>query len=187
MSGLLSDLRFGIRMLIRTPLLSVTAVVTLGLGVGVTTFAYSITYVLMVLPVENFDRLMVVRRTTASGQGSVPFQDYRDFRDRQTVFQDLAAGYGGTMNLAGEDGPPLRVQGSFVTANAFAGLGISPILGRGFLEGDDAPGAPALLLLGFETWQSHYAADPPRPGHLYVTIPRRSRGEGGVGSACGDT
>ena len=159
MSGLLSDLRFGIRMLIRTPLLSVTAVVTLGLGVGVTTFAYSITYVLMVMPVENFDRLMVVRRTTASGQGSVPFQDYRDFRDRQTVFLDLAAGYSGTINLAGTDGPPERVRGSYVTANAFAGLGISPILGRGFLEGDDAPGAPGLLLLGFETWQSHYAAD----------------------------
>ncbi len=92
MSGLLSDLRFGIRMVIRTPLLSVTAVVTLGLGVGGTSFAYSISYVLMVLPVENFDRLMVVQRTTATGQGSVPFQDYRDFRDRQTVFEDLAAG-----------------------------------------------------------------------------------------------
>ena len=146
-------------MLIRTPLLSVTAVVTLGLGVGVTTFSYSISYVLVVLPVENYDRLMAVQRTTATGQGSVPFHDYRDFRDRQTVFEDLAAGYDGTMNLAEEDGPPLRVQGSFVTANAFAGLGISPILGRGFLEGDDAPGAPALLLLGFETWQNHYAAD----------------------------
>ena len=146
-------------MLIRTPLLSVTAVVTLGLGVGVTTFAYSISYVLMRLPVENFDRLMVVQRTTASDQWSVPFHDYRDFRDRQTVFQDLAAGYAGTMNLAGEEGPPLRVVGSYVTENAFAGLGISPILGRGFLEGDDAPGAPGLLLLGFETWQSYYAAD----------------------------
>jgi hypothetical protein len=143
MSGLLSDLRFGIRMLIRTPLLSVTAVVTLGLGVGVTTFSYSISYVLVVLPVENYDRLMAVQRTTATGQGSVPFHDYRDFRDRQTVFEDLAAGYDGTMNLAGEDGPPLRVQGSYVTANAFAGLGISPILGRGFLEGDDASVIPS--------------------------------------------
>ena len=159
MEGLLKDLRFGIRMLIRTPLLSVTAVLTLGLGVGVTTFAYSISYVFMVMPVEDADRLMAVRRTTASGQGSVPFHDYRDIRDRQTVFQNLAAGYSGTINLAGEEGPPVRVQGSYVTANAFTGLRISPILGRGFLEGDDAPGAPALLLLGFETWQNHYAAD----------------------------
>mgnify|MGYP001347470276 CR=1 FL=1 len=101
MSGLLNDLRFGIRMLIRTPLLSVTAVVTLGLGVGVTTFAYSISYVLMVLPVDNFDRLMAVRRMTSGEVGSVPFHDYLDFRDRQTVFQNLAAGYSGTMNLAG--------------------------------------------------------------------------------------
>ena len=159
MEGLERDLRFGIRMLIRTPLLSITAVLTLGLGVGATTFVYSISYVFAILPMEDGDRLMVVRRTTASSQGPVPFLDYRDMRDRQTVFQDLAAGYSGTMNLAGEDGPPLRVQGGYVTANAFAGLGISPLLGRGFLEGDDAPGAPALLLLGFETWQNHYAAD----------------------------
>ena len=53
------------------------------------------------------------------------------------------AGYDGTMNLAEEDGPPLRVQGRYVTANAFAGLGISPILGRGFLEGDDASVIPS--------------------------------------------
>ena len=159
MEGLLKDLQLGIRTLIRTPLLSITAVLTLGLGVGVTTFAYSISYVFTVLPVEDGDRLKVVRRITASGQGPVPFHDYRDFRDRQTVFQNLAAGYSGTMNLAAEEGPPVRAQSSYVTANAFTGLGISPILGRGFVEGDDAPGAPALLLLGFETWQNHYAAD----------------------------
>ena len=133
MEGLERDLRFGIRMLIRTPLLSITAVLTLGLGVGATTFVYSISYVFAILPMEDGDRLMVVRRTTASSQGPVPFLDYRDMRDRQTVFQDLAAGYSGTMNLAGEDGPPLRVQGGYVTANALAGLGISPPPGRGFL------------------------------------------------------
>ncbi len=119
MSGLLNDLRFGMRMLIRTPLLSITAVVTLGLGVGVTTFTYSISYVFAVMPVDNYDRLMVVQRTTASRQGSVPFHDYRDFQDRQTVFLDLAAGYSGTINLAGTDGPPERVQGGYVTDRAF--------------------------------------------------------------------
>jgi len=159
MEGLLKDLRFGIRMLIRTPLLSVTAILTLGLGVGVTTFAYSISYVFTVLPVEDADRLKVVERITVSSQGRVPFHDYRDMRDRQTVFQGLASGYSGTINLAREGSPPERVRGSYVTANAFTGLGISPIIGRGFLEGDDAPGAPALLLLGFETWQNHFAAD----------------------------
>lgn len=147
-------------MLLRTPLLSVTAILTFGLGIGAPTFVYSVTYVFGVLPVRDADRLMVVRSITESGQGSVSFHDYRDIRERQTVFQDLAAGYSGTLNLAGEDGPPERVRGGYVTANAFAGLGISPILGRAFQEGDDAPGAPALLLLGFDTWQNRYAADP---------------------------
>lgn len=159
MEGLLRDLRFGIRMLIRTPLLSVTAILTFGLGVGPPAFIYSVSYVFGVLPVRDADRLMVVRRITPSGQESVSFHDYRDIRERQTVFQDLAAGFTSTLNLAGEDGPPERLQGGYVTANAFAGLGISPILGRAFQEGDDAPGAPALLLLGFDAWQSRYAAD----------------------------
>ena len=160
MEGLLRDLLFGIRMLKRTPLLSVTAIVTFGLGVGAPTFIYSVSFVFAALPVQDADRLMVVRRITASGQGPVSFHDYLDIRGRQTVFQDLAAGYSSTLNLAGQDSPPERVQGGFVTANAFAGLGISPMLGRAFQEGDDAPGAPGLLLLGFETWQDHYAADP---------------------------
>lgn len=132
MEGLLRDLRFSIRMLLRTPLLSVTAILTFGLGIGAPTFVYSVTYVFGVLPVRDADRLMVVRSITESGQGSVSFHDYRDIRERQTVFQDLAAGYSGTLNLAGEDGPPERVRGGYVTANAFAGLGISPILGRAF-------------------------------------------------------
>jgi len=160
MEGLLRDLLFGIRMLRRTPLLSVTAVLTFGLGVGAPTFVYSISYVFAALPVQDADRLMVVRGITASGQEAVRFHDYRDMRERQTVFEDLAAGYSSTLNLAGLDSPPERIQGGFVTANAFAGLGISPMLGRAFQEGDDAPGAPALLLLGFETWRDHYAADP---------------------------
>ena len=132
LEALLRDLQFSIRMLIRTPLLSVTAILTFGLGIGAPTFVYSVSYVFGVLPVRDADRLMSV---TESGQGSVSFHDYRDIRERQTVFQDLAAGYSGTLNLAGEDSPPERVEGGYVTANAFAGLGISPILGRAFQEG----------------------------------------------------
>ena len=162
MEALVRDLEYGIRMLIRTPLLSVTAALTLGLGVGATTFAYSVSYGLMVLPVQDHERLMVVFSTVNEGQGQrwVRFHDYRDMRERQSVFQDLAAGYRGTINLAGQEGPPERLRGGYVTANAFEGLGISPILGRAFQEGDDAPGAPSILLLGFETWQNRYAGDP---------------------------
>jgi len=160
MESFLKDVRFGIRMLARTPLLSATAALTFGLGLGATTFIYSVSFVFWLLPVQDADQLMMVRRNASFGGGAVPFHDYRDFRERQSTFRDLAAGYTGTFNLAGHDGPPERVRGSYVTANAFEGMGISPILGRAFQEGDDAPGAPALLLLGFQSWQNHYAGDP---------------------------
>jgi hypothetical protein len=71
----------------------------------------------------------------------------------------LAAGYSGTLNLAGDDEPPQSLLGGFVTANAFEGLAVSPILGRSFQEGDDLPGAPNILLLGFDTWNNRFAAD----------------------------
>ena len=164
MSGLLSDIRFGFRMLVRTPLLSLVAVLTIGLGVGGTTFAYSSTLQLMNrgLPVQDPHRLMAVQRRDPSSGGpgqTMPFHDYRDIRDRQTVFRDLAAGYTGTVNLSGEAGPPERFQGGFITANAFDGLGVPPLMGRGFQEGDDLPGARALLLLGFDVWTNRFAAD----------------------------
>ena len=109
MSGLLSDIRFGFRMLVRTPLLSVVAVLNI--------------------------------------------------RDRQTVFRDLGAGTSGTINISGDAGPPERFQGGFVTANAFDGLGVPPLIGRSFQEGDDVPGAPGLLLLGFDVWTNRFGAD----------------------------
>ena len=71
----------------------------------------------------------------------------------------MAAGYSGTLNLAGDDEPPQSLLGGFVTANAFEGLAVSPILGRSFQEGDDLPGAPNILLLGFDTWNNRFAAD----------------------------
>ena len=164
MSGLLSDIRYGFRMLVRTPLLSVVAVLTIGLGVGGTTFAYSSTLLVTArgLPVQDPHRLMAVQRLEPSSDiiQTIPFHDYRDLRDRQTVFRNLAAGTTGSINISGEAGPPERFQGGFVTANAFDGLGVPPLIGRSFQRGDDLPGAPRLLLLGFDVWTNRFAADP---------------------------
>lgn len=165
MNGFLNDLRLGFRMLVRTPLLSAVAILTIGLGVGATSFAFSVVYGTMLrgLPVANADRLMVVQRTQPAedidGMG-VPIHDYHDYRDQQTSFEHLAAGYSGTVNIGGTEGPPERYQGGFVSAGMLSMLGIPPLHGRLFAEGDDRPGAPALLLLGHSIWQSRFAADP---------------------------
>jgi putative ABC transport system permease protein len=153
MDGLLNDFRHGFRMLLRTPLLSLVAVVTIGLGVGATSWAFSFLYAVLLrgLPVRDADRLMHVRETRpARGENNlwVPIHDYLAFRDQQTSFEHLAAGSTGTINLAGDEGPPERYVGAFVSARMLGMLGVPPLHGRTFVDGDDRPGTPALVVLG---------------------------------------
>jgi predicted permease len=152
-------------MLFRTRLLSLVAVLTIGLGIGSTSFAFSVVYgtLLRGLPVRDADRLMVVTqaRPEDGSQGlRIPIHDYHDFRDRQTTFEHLGASYSGTVNLAGDEGPPERYQGSFVSARALSMLGVSPVHGRTFVDGEDAPGAPPLVLLGYAVWRNRFGGDP---------------------------
>jgi putative ABC transport system permease protein len=165
MDGIVKDLRLGFRMLARTPLLSIVAVLTIGLGVGATSFAFSVVYGTLMrgLPVPDADRLMVVQQTRpADGIEGMPmsWHDYREYRDQQTSFEHLAAGYSGTINIGGTEGPPERFQGGFVTARLLSVLGVPPLHGRLFTEGDDRPGAPPVLLLGYAAWRNRFGADP---------------------------
>lgn len=165
MNGLLDDLRAGFRMLVRTPLLSAAAVLTIGLGVGGVTFAFSVLYgaLLRPLPVQAPDRLIAVFNTRPAedvDRASLDLHDFVELRREATSFQTLAAGYSGTVNLAGEEGPPERYQGTFVTVGYLSMLGVQPIHGRTFREGDDTPGAPPVVVLGHAAWRSRYAEDP---------------------------
>ena len=164
MDGFLSDVRHGLRMLVRTPLLSVVAILTIGLGVGAVTFASSVVYATIFRgpPVRDNDRLMVVeewRRETGDQLG-VPLNDFRDLQAGITTLAPLAAFYLGTVNVGGSDGPPERYRGAFVTAHMLSMLGVPPVLGRTFTEGDDVPGAPALAVIGFNAWRSRWGSDP---------------------------
>lgn len=165
MDGFLADLRQGLRMLVRTPLLSIVAVLTVGLGVGGVTFAFSVMYATIYRgpPVRDADRLMLVmeaRAEESDGDLLVPLHDYLDLREGQRSFETLEGYYSGTVNLAGDEGPPERYQGGFVTARTLSMLGVPPALGRTFVEGEDQPGAPSLVVLGHRTWVNRFGADP---------------------------
>ena len=162
---LMADLRFGMRMLMKTPGLSLVAILTIALGVGLTTLTYSFLdgTVLRGLPVPGQERLMfVAERVDRLGIGhtNAPFQDYLDLRERQTVFEDVAAYHWTNLNLAGEEAPPERVSGAMVSANALSLVGVQPILGRLFLPGEDAPDAPPRIVLSHALWQNRFAGDP---------------------------
>ena len=172
MSTILRDLKYAFRMLTKTPGLSAIAIMTIALGVGLTTHTFSIVYgsVIRGLPYEGSDRLMYLTQAKladGSTDRSVPVHDYIDWRDQQTTFEELGALYNGTVNLADVDQRPERFLGSFVTWNALGQSGAQPILGRGFQPGEDSPDAPLTIILGYDVWQNRYDAD---PGILGKTI-----------------
>ncbi len=165
MATLMADLRYGMRMLVKTPLLSLVAVLTIALGVGLTTHTYSSLdgTVLRGVPVPDNDRLVLVdERIPRLGieQNSTPLLDFLDLQERQTVFEGVAAYTWTSLNLAGEEAPPERVQGARVSANALQLLGVPPLLGRVFRPGEDAPDASPRIVLSYALWKNRFDADP---------------------------
>ena len=165
MTTILADLRFGLRMLIKTPMLSLVAILTVALGVALTTHTFSSVYGTIVrgLPVPGEDRLMVVdqSRPDLGFTGMMmSIHEYEDLLEQQTVFEDLGAYYQGAINVAGDEAPPERFAGAFMSANAFSHLGVQAHLGRTFREGEDASDASPVVVLGYRVWKNRFAGDP---------------------------
>jgi putative ABC transport system permease protein len=165
MDRLFSDLTSGVRMLIRYPTLSLVAILTLGVGIGLSTTVFCVVNGGMFkgLPFPNADRIVSVFSSNPSqGQPRMPFsvQDLSVHEARQTSFESIGAYAAGPYNLSMEEGRPERFQGGQLTLGAFKALGVDPILGRGFREGDDQPGAVPVVLLGHDLWRDRYQGAP---------------------------
>lgn len=165
MGTLLKDLRFGARSLMRMPGSAAVAVVVLAIGIGLCSFMFSLVYGLYFrgMDVPDAHEVFVLNETNVE-QGqfrrNIPIQNYADWQERQTSFDGLMANYGGTVNVAGGAGEPVRYQGAFVTSNTFPLLQVDPVVGRGFAIGEDAPGSSLNVVLGYGAWQDHYGGDP---------------------------
>ena len=164
MNGFGGDVLLAIRRLARTPGQTLAAVTALMLGIGLSTAMFSITWSVVVrgLPFEEAEELLHLQSDNpAQGQASlgVYLQDFLEWRRRQTVFEGLAAYYEGTVNLSG-DRHPVRVEGAWLSAEAFGLLGARPVHGRVFRPEEDSPHAEPVVLLGWDVWQTRYGADP---------------------------
>src|SRR5829696_6747221 len=165
MAQVLTDIQSGVRMLIKYPTLSIVAVLTLGLGIGLSTTVFCVVNggVFKGLPFPGGDRIVALVATNAAqNQPRLPIaaQDAAVWQARQTSFERLGA-YGFLpVNLSTEDGRPERFSGGQLTVAAFEALGVQPVLGRGFREGDDRRGADPVVLLGHELWRDRYAGAP---------------------------
>ena len=163
MDRLFSDLTSGIRMLVRYPTLSLGAILTLGVGIGLSTTVFCVVNagLFKSLPFPNAERIVsVFASNAAQGQPrlAIAVHDLAIYQARQTSFDAIGAYQSGPYNLSLEAGRPERFQGGQLSLDAFRALGVPPVLGRGFQAGDDQPGAGKIVLLGHELWRDRYGS-----------------------------
>ena len=164
MQNLIRDIRFAFRGLVREPVLALTAVTALGLGIGLTTAMFSIVngVVLRGLPVEEPHEVMAIHRINpAEGVDRLigRLHDFRDLRERQTTFEDLAAISMVPVNVSSTDSDPEIIQGALVSANLFSLIRMPPVMGRGLTSEDEVVGAPAVAVVGYRFWQDRLGGD----------------------------
>ena len=152
------DVRFGLRVLWRVPVFSVTVVLTLGLVIGATSAVFSLADAVLLrpLPYPDSDRLALVgRMARATGQptgDSVNGQMWEAVRDGATKVDAAAYSSGGAGVNFVSGGTAIFVQQQRVAAGVFRVLGVSPFMGREFTREEDVPGGPAVAVLSFEFW-----------------------------------
>ena len=149
MAELFKDIRYGSRMLLRTPVVSLAAILTIGLAIGGITLVAGGVYgiILRGLPFEDGDRLMRLSQLAPTGgsRRNLRVHDYVSWRERQTSFEGLAAFQFTEVNLADAEARPVRYEGAHVTASLFSEVNARPLLGRLFREEEDG-GMPRLRL-----------------------------------------
>lgn len=161
---LVQDLRFAIRALTRRPIVTLVAIVTLTIGIGATTTVFSLveSILLRPLPYPQPDRLVMVWQTLPEPGGeraNASLPNLVDWRSRAGTLEAIAATTtgGGLVTITGGD-EPRRVPAASVTDDFFDVLGVRPILGRGFLPGENDPAAPPVAVLSHRMWVRDFGA-----------------------------
>lgn len=164
MSSVIDELRFAIRSLWKSPVLSIVAVVTLSLGIGMNALMFSLVYGCLFrgLPFPEADRIVRVawiEPSAPNAWGNLSMRDYADLNEQQSSLDEMAGVYTGTVNLGGVD-RPTRYDGGFITANGLESLQAQPVLGRTFRDEEGQPGAPLSILVAHHVWQNDFGGDP---------------------------
>ncbi len=158
MKNFLQDVRYGLRILTKHSGFTAAAVLTLALGIGANTAIFSLVdgVLLKPLPFEDPDRLLTVweMNTEDGGLMSVAPPNFQDWRDQNTVFEDVVAFYRDDFTLTGDGAE--QIEGAHVSAGTFRMLGVAPALGRELLPEEDQTGGPPAVVLSHPLWQRRY-------------------------------
>lgn len=159
------DIRYGARTLVNSPGFATTAVLTMALGIGVTTAIFSVCDAMLwkPVPLPHLETLVAVLQGIPDDPNhwnTATAADIEDIRRESTSFSGLASWQGGLANLTGSAGEPERVSQALVSANFFDVVGVQPSRGRAFQPGEDQPGREREVILSDGLWHRRFAADP---------------------------
>ena len=162
MDKLRQDIRYGCRMLLRNPGLTIVALLALALGIGANTALFSILYAVLwkPLPYKDAERLAIVWETSRERRMNVANPaNFMDWKEQNKVFEDMAAfAQTGSVNLTGGDVPE-QISIQYATPNLFHVLGVRPALGRDFAA-TDGEGDQNVVILSNSLWVRQFGSDP---------------------------
>ena len=164
MNTLIQDIRFGIRMLLKSPSVSIIATIALALGIGANTAIFSVVngVLLRPLPFPEPESLVAIFETDQSRgyvRGSHSYPNFFDLRTQNTVFERIATYRSGDFIMTGR-GEPAQLQSGVVTADLFPLLRVQPMLGRVFHPDEDKPSDARVVVLSHALFQKRFGSDP---------------------------
>ena len=170
MNNLFQDLRYGARILLKQPAITLVAVVTLALGIGANTAIFSLVNSILLRPLPFREPDRVVRLIQASPMlgldtWGVSQAGFAAYRDQNRSFESVALYNSSAINLTGQ-GEPERLPMTSVTADFFKVFGVNPLLGRTFVEGEDVQGKNLVCVISHAFWQRRFGGDPNIVGRM---------------------
>lgn len=162
MRGLIQDLRYAWRTLLKSPGFTLVAIATLALSLGANTAIFSFVNAVLLkpLPYADADRIVrVLEAPPGGGRNGISTLNYLDWQKQNTCFDFMAARTGGSVSLTGID-EPVQLPGARVSAHFFDIFGVKAALGRTFVEGEDQAGKDHVAVLNHSLWQSQFGGDP---------------------------
>ena len=163
LSAILRDLRFAMMSLRRSPGFTLVAVITLGLGIGANTAAFSLVNEILLrpLPYQDADQLeRIYRVSSQNSRGGFSAADYLDLLSQAEGYGEIAAYAYSDMSLSRPGEPAELAAGARVSTNLFSTLGIAPRLGRSFRPEEGAVGNHQVVLISHRYWRNHFGSDP---------------------------
>jgi putative ABC transport system permease protein len=164
MDTLLQDIRFGVRMLFKSPGFTAVAIISLALGIGANTTVFSVinAVLLKTLPYRNPESIVLVwgeDKSGGSSRGQMSATDVADYRVRNHVFEEIAT-YSDFRPVFSGNGEPERIPGAQVGDGFFTVMRAQPLLGRVFTAEEQVDGKDLVVVLGYGLWQRRFGGDP---------------------------